>query len=112
MLQEPLLFIPTTPFYYVEVEEREERSYFDESTSVYEIHRTERVEDSVIARQLNYFSQPINSRTLLFHMKNGENHIGMIEEYKGRNVKIKTTTETKLIDGNEIEAISISSSRI
>lgn len=121
LLQEPKMFISTTPFYYIEVEkqeektylveEQEEKTYLEESTSVYEINRTERVNDLVIARQLNYFSQPANSRTLLFHMKNGESHIGLIQEYKGKDVKIKTAKEEVVINGNEIDAITISKSK-
>ncbi|MFJ8234576.1 hypothetical protein ACIQ34_02390 [Ureibacillus sp. NPDC094379] len=110
MIQEPLLFIPTPPFYYVEVEELEskrEEVYFEESTSVYEIQRAERVTDIVISRQLSYFSQPMNGRLLQFYLKNGEVVMGMIEELNNSIVKIKTAQESKIINGNDIEEITV-----
>ncbi|MBM7607901.1 hypothetical protein QUF56_04680 [Ureibacillus composti] len=111
MIQEPLLFIPTPPFYYVEVEDQveseREEVYFEESTSVYEIQRAERVTDLVIARQLSYFSQPMNGRLLQFYLKNGEVVIGMIEELNNSIVKIKTAQESKIINGNDIEEITV-----
>lgn len=108
-MEEPLLFIPSPPFYYVdEVRESNEKSLSDESTSVFEMNRSERIKDSVIARQLHFFLQPVNrlTRTLTFHLKNGESVTGKIEDLVGINVVVKTEEGTVSINANEIETIS------
>ncbi|WP_052123935.1 hypothetical protein [Ureibacillus manganicus] len=113
-LQQPKLFIQSPPFYYVEVKESpgEENTFFDESTSVYEIARSEKVEkiqNDVILRQLNYFSQPLyRSRNYVFHMEDGGKIVGAIVEVDGLNVKVKTSTNLEIINGNQIKAITIS----
>ncbi|BDH60903.1 hypothetical protein MTP04_10330 [Lysinibacillus sp. PLM2] len=110
-VREPLLFIQSPPFYYVEVKENavEADTLLDESTSVYEISRTEKIQNEVIVRQLNYFSQPNHRhRSLVFHLDDGDRIIGKLEEVDGISVKIKTTTNNLiLINGNEIKAITI-----
>ncbi|RUL54279.1 MULTISPECIES: 4-diphosphocytidyl-2C-methyl-D-erythritol kinase [Lysinibacillus] len=107
-MEEPLLFIPTPPFYYIEVEEAEQQPY-EESTSVYEITRSERIKNLVIARQLSFFSQPINSNRLLrFYLNNGDSIIGKIKEVNGATVKVLTTSDIIEIDGNAIEIITTS----
>ncbi|SOB91748.1 hypothetical protein SAMN05880501_101374 [Ureibacillus xyleni] len=107
-MEEPLLFIPTPPFYYIEVEESEQQEpYLDESTSVYEISRSGRILNPVIARQLSFFSQPLNSsRTLRFHLKNGDNVVGKIAGLNGVVVKVKTKDDIRELDGNEIDLIT------
>ncbi|MCP1143826.1 hypothetical protein [Lysinibacillus endophyticus] len=112
-MEEPLLFIPTPPFYYIEVEEAEPQDVLDvsmeESTSVYEIARSGRVVNPVIARQLNFFSQPINSnRILRFYLSNGESITGKIQEINGNIVKINNNEDIIEIDGNQIEVITTS----
>ena len=103
----PLLFIPTPPIYYIEVETEQEEPFLEESTSVYEISRTERI-NPVIAKQLNYFSQPARKkagRSLLFNLKNNERIMGVIEEFDGFNVKIKTSQAVEKVNGNDILSI-------
>ncbi|WP_052126149.1 hypothetical protein [Ureibacillus massiliensis] len=110
-VREPLLFIQSPPFYYVEVKETEVEAdtLLDESTSVYEISRTEKIQNEVIVRQLSYFSQPNHRhRNLVFHLDDGDKITGRLEEVDGISVKIKTTTNNLiLINGNEIKAITI-----
>lgn len=108
-MEEPLLFIQTPPFYYVEVDEDTEEACLEESTSVYELSRRERIKNPVIARQLHYFSQPVNrkNRCLTFHLTNGEKITGFIEGMDGILIKVRTLNETKTINANEIESISI-----
>lgn len=113
-IQQPKLFIQSPPFYYVEVKESpvSDNTFFDESTSVYEISRSEKVEkiqNDVILRQLNYFSQPLyRTRNYVFHLENGGKIEGKIEEVDGSNVKVKTSTDVTFINGNQIKAITIS----
>lgn len=109
-MEEPLLFIQTPPFYYIDVNEEKDEAFLDESTSVYEISRRERIKNSVIARQLHFFTQPINrkNRTLVFNMNNGEKFIGVIEDFNGIILKVQTSNETIEINANEIETISLS----
>ncbi len=113
-LQEPKLFIQSPPFYYVEVKESpvQDNTFYEESTSVYEIARSEKIEkiqNDVILRQLNYFSQPLyRNRNYVFHLEDGRKIVGKIEELDGINVKIKTSNDLVLINGNEIKAITIS----
>lgn len=107
-MEEPLLFIPSPPVYFLEIKESEQ-TFLDESTSVFEPLRSDRILDQVIARQLNYFSQPINqNRLLLFKLVNGETVIGVIEGLEGINVKIKNGEQILIINGNEIETINLS----
>jgi hypothetical protein len=107
-MQEPLLFIPTTPFYFIEVEpELEEKPFLEESTSLYEISRPERIENPVIARQLHFFSQPVNSHRLLtMHLKNGETYQGYIQTVESINIKLKVKDQIQIINANDVEAIS------
>lgn len=124
-MEEPLLFIQTPPCYYVEVEEvksetvivdekvedeivvEEPQQFLEESTSVYELSRTERIKDSVIARQINYFLQPINQQRLLtFYLLNGNEETGKIVELNGLQVKIRKNDEELFINANDIKAIT------
>ncbi|MFC5558442.1 4-diphosphocytidyl-2C-methyl-D-erythritol kinase [Ureibacillus thermophilus] len=107
-MEEPLLFIQTPPFYYIETDEDTEKS-LDESTSVYEITRTVRIKNPVIARQLHYFSQPSQrkKRHLTFHLTNGKVITGFIEGLDGIMIQIRTEKEITTINANEIESISI-----
>lgn len=115
-MEEPLLFIPTPPAYFIEVkvEEKEEAEdtmevQLEESTSLYEIARAERIENPVIARQLHYFSQPVNRRRILiFNLKNGESIRGNIQKIEGINVNLKMNNQLRIINGNEIEEITAS----
>lgn len=113
-LREPKLFIQSPPFYYVDVKESpvQEQTFYDESTSVYEIARSdknEKIQNDVILRQLNYFSLPLNrNRNYVFHLEDGERVIGKIDEIDGINVKVKTLTDLVSINGNEIKAITVS----
>lgn len=125
-MEEPLLFIQTPPFYYVEEEVTENETVIvadrvedeqvveepqqfleEESTSVYELSRTERIKDPVIARQLNYFLQPVNQQRLLtFYLLNGNEETGKIIELNGLQVKIRNNNEELFINANEIKAIT------
>lgn len=106
-MEEPILFISSPPVYFTEIAEVKE-TFLEESTSVFVLNRSDRILDQVIARQLNYFSQPINQfRTLIFHLSNGEKVIGKVEEVMGSDVKIKSSNQIFMIDGNEIELITI-----
>lgn len=113
-LREPKLFIQSPPFYYVDVKESpvQDNTFYDESTSVYEISRSEKnekIQNDVILRQLNYFSQPLNrNRNYVFHLDNGEKVTGTIDVVEGVNVKVKTLTDTVSVNGNTIKAITIS----
>nr|WP_106783857.1 4-diphosphocytidyl-2C-methyl-D-erythritol kinase [Lysinibacillus timonensis] len=111
-VREPLLFIQSPPFYYIDVREttvNEEDNILEESTSVYELTRTEKIHDEVIVRQLGYFSQPVNrNRSLTFHLEDGEKLVGKINEIDGIHVKVKTNNNIVLINGNEIKAITLS----
>lgn len=112
-LREPKLFIQSPPFYYVDVKESpvQDHTFYDESTSVYEIARSdknEKIQNDVILRQLNYFSQPLNrNRNYVFHLVDGK-VIGKIEDFDGINVKVKTLTDVVSINGDEIKAITVS----
>lgn len=111
-MTEPLLFIQTPPSYYIDLDEKQvsDDTLYEESTSIYEISRKERIKNPVIARQLHYFSQPINrkNRYLVFHMENGEKHTGIIEELIGVELKIKSDEEFITINANHIQSISLS----
>lgn len=116
-LREPKLFIQSPPFYYVDVNELpvQDNTFYEESTSVYEISRSEKIEkldtiqNDVILRQLNYFSQPLyRTRSYVFHLEDGGKVIGKIDEVDGSNVKVKTSTNLVVINGNEIKAITLS----
>lgn len=106
-MEEPLLFIQTPPFYYIDVENTEE-AFLDESTSVYEISRRERIKNSVVAKQLHFFSQPMNrkNRVLVFQLNNGNKITGMIEELDGIQITIRAENETMIINANDIESIT------
>lgn len=108
-MEEPLLFIPSPPIYYIEeVETSDERKMVDESTSVFEINRTERIKDAVIARQLHYFLLPQNrnARYLTFHLKNGGSLTGKIVDLIGINLVVKTSNGNITINGNDIDSIA------
>ncbi|MFC7685627.1 4-diphosphocytidyl-2C-methyl-D-erythritol kinase [Ureibacillus sp. GCM10028918] len=106
-MEEPILFISSPPVYFTEIVEVKE-TFLEESTSVFVPNRSDRILDQVIARQLNYFSQPINQfRTLVFHLGNGEKVIGKVEEIMGSDVRIKSSNQTFMINGNDIELITI-----
>lgn len=106
-MEEPILFISSPPVYFTEIAEFKE-TFLEESTSVFVPNRSDRIADQVIARQLNYFSQPINQfRTLVFHLVNGEKMVGKVQEIMGSDVKIKSANQVKMINGNEIETITI-----
>ena len=109
-MEEPLLFIQSPSFYYYDVEDEKDEAFLDESTSVYEISRRERIKNSVIAKQLHFFTQPINrkNRQLVFNMNNGEKIIGVIDSLDGINLKVLTTKETVVINANDIKSISLS----
>lgn len=109
-MEEPLLFIPSPSFYYVEVtESKDEKTLADESTSVFEINRSERIKDPVIARQLHFFLQPSNrhGRYFTFYLKNGESIIGKIVDLIGINVVIQTSKDEVSVNANDIDTISI-----
>ena len=106
-MEEPILFISSPPVYFTEIVEVKE-TFIEESTSVFVPNRSDRIVDQVIARQLNYFSQPINHfRTLVFHLEDGEKVVGRVNEVVGSDVKLKTSNEIIMINGNEIKAITI-----
>lgn len=106
-MEEPILFISSPPVYFTEIVEVKE-TFLEESTSVFVPNRSDRILDQVIARQLNYFSQPINQfRTLVFHLANGEKLVGKVEEVAGSDVKIKSLGQIYVINGNDIETIKI-----
>ncbi|MER2062999.1 MAG: hypothetical protein ABS894_08845, partial [Aerococcus urinaeequi] len=78
----PLLFI-ASPVYIqekrVEIEE--------ESTSIYVRPTTEKIETTLIARQLHYFSKPTKEpRVLLFILQSGEKIHGSIDKISGSQV--------------------------
>ncbi len=104
-VEQPLLFIPTPPVYYIEQEE----AFLEESTSVYELSRTERI-NPIIAKQLNYFTQPARikaGRSLVFNLKNNEKIMGVIEGFDGANVKIKTYQAVETLNASDIISIKI-----
>ncbi|MCM3386549.1 4-diphosphocytidyl-2C-methyl-D-erythritol kinase [Ureibacillus chungkukjangi] len=106
-MEEPILFISSPPVYFTEVVEVKE-TFLEESTSVFVPNRSDRIIDQVIARQLNYFSQPINQyRTLVFHLEDGEKVVGKVDEVVGSDVKLKSLNEIIMVNGNEIKAITI-----
>ena len=107
-VEEPLLFIQTPPFYYVDLEKVSTQQFFDESTSIYEISRSDKM-NPVVLKQLQYFSQPSNkknSRKLGFHLKNNQKLYGIIEEFDGANVKLRIEKNIELINLNDILAIT------
>ncbi|MEK9197559.1 4-diphosphocytidyl-2C-methyl-D-erythritol kinase [Ureibacillus sp. 179-F W5.1 NHS] len=107
-MEEPLLFIPTPPFYYIELDKEETQQFFEESTSVYEISRSEKT-NSVIAKQLYYFCQPVrkkSGRVLVLNLRNNEKVIGVIEEFDGYQVKMKVNENVEVINGTDIVSIS------
>lgn len=112
-MEEPLLFIQTPPFYFIEVDKHPDEASLEESTSVYEITRREReqIKNPVIARQLHYFSQPgiRKNRSLTFHLTNGEKITGLIDGMEGILIKIRTPKDTITINANEIATISLAS---
>lgn len=84
-----------------------ESQVFEESTSVYELSRAERIKDPVIARQLNYFLQPINKeRLLVLHLYNGDEVIGKITELIGLDVKLTMNDQELFINANDIRTIT------
>ncbi|QCR31598.1 4-diphosphocytidyl-2C-methyl-D-erythritol kinase [Lysinibacillus sp. SGAir0095] len=106
-MEEPILFISSPPVYFTEIVEVKE-TFLEESTSVFVPNRTDRIIDQVIARQLNYFSQPVNQfRTLVFHLSNGEKVVGKVDEVMGSDVKIKSANQFIMINGNDINTITI-----
>lgn len=106
-MEEPILFISSPPFYFTEVEELK-ASYLEESTSVFVPNRSERIIDQLVARQLNYFAQPVNqSRTLVFHLLNGDKIIGSVLGVEGNSVAIKSADQVIPINANDIKRLSI-----
>lgn len=109
-MEQPLLFIPTPPVYYIEMEPAQEEPYLEESTSVYELSRASEKINPVIAKQLNFFSQPVRKkagRSLIFNLTNNERITGVIEEFDGVMVKIKTYENVETINGSDIVSINL-----
>lgn len=104
-MEEPLLFIPSPPVYYIEPVKSVDERLAEESTSVFEIHRSQRIKDSVIARQLHYFLQPQNARPLTFYLKNGQSVTGKIVKLIGIDLVIKTSQNEITINANDIDTI-------
>ncbi|MDN4492306.1 hypothetical protein [Ureibacillus aquaedulcis] len=106
-MEEPILFISSPPVYFTEIAEVKD-IFLEESTSVFVPNRSDRILDQVIARQLNYFSQPINQfRTLVFHLVDGDRMVGKVAEVMGSDVKIKLSNQITMINGNDIKQITI-----
>lgn len=105
-MEEPLLFIPSPPVYYIEPIKTVDEQLTEESTSVFEIHRSQRIKDSVIARQLHYFLQPQNTRLLTFYLKDGQTVTGKIVNLIGIDLVIKTSQEEVTINANDIDSIA------
>lgn len=104
MQEQPLLYIATPTYHLAQLPVN------DESTSIYEIERPkpEVIQNELIARQLHFFARPVKqARPLLIVLNSGERLIGMIMEVQGKQVKIKSYNQIRLIDGNDIEAIYI-----
>ena len=101
MQEEPLLYIKTPTF----ITERQVFENCDESTSVYE--KVPVVGNELITRQLRFFARPMKrARPLLLVLMNGERFIGTINEVNGNEVKVQCYDTVRLIDIQEIVAIS------
>ncbi|ATP39134.1 4-diphosphocytidyl-2C-methyl-D-erythritol kinase [Solibacillus sp. R5-41] len=101
----PLLFINTPSFYREPIE-------IEESTSVYELLSTppEKIQNSLIARQLHFFSRPSKDpRPLLLVLKSGEKFVASIENLNECEVRLQCFDSVRIINGNEIVAIYSSS---
>lgn len=95
----PLLFI-TSPSYI------QEKSIEEESTSIYVRPIPEKIENSLIARQLNYFSKPVKEpRTLLFILQSGERIHASIDKINGSQVLLNCFQTKRWIHANEIVMI-------
>ena len=107
-VEEPLLFIQTPPFYYVDLENESTQPFFDESTSIYEISRSDKI-NTVVVKQLQYFLQPTikkSGRKLGFHLKTNRKVLGILEEFDGANVKVRIEKDIELFNLNDILAIT------
>ena len=97
----PLLFI-TSPSFIQEKQEKME----EESTSVYVRPAQEKIENALIARQLQYFSKPVKEpRMLLFILKSGERICASIEQVTGCQVLVNCVQTKRWIHANEIVMI-------
>ena len=95
----PLLFI-TSPSYI------QEKSIEEESTSIYVRPTPEKIENSLIARQLHYFSKPVKEpRMLLFILESGERIHASIEKINGGQVLLNCFQTKRWIHANEIVMI-------
>ena len=95
----PLLYINSPSFY-------TQSSPMEESTSIYEPKPPEIIQNTLIARQLHYFSKPTKEpRMLLFVMKTGEKIWASIEQIYGCEVKLNCYDTKRIIHANDIRAI-------
>lgn len=97
----PLLFI-ASPKFILEKQEKIE----EESTSVYVRPIPEKIENHLVARQLQYFSKPMKEpRMLLFILKSGERICASIEQVTGCQVLVNCVQTKRWIHANEIVTI-------
>ena len=100
----PLLFI-TSPSY-IKEKSIDEGNIEEESTSIYVRPIPEKMENSLIARQLHYFSKPVKEpRMLLFILESGERIHASIDKINGSQVLLNCFETKRWIHANEIVMI-------
>lgn len=98
----PLLFI-ASPSY---IQEKKIEEIEEESTSIYVRPISEKIENSLIARQLNYFAKPVKEpRMLLFILQSGERIHASIDKINGSQVLLNCFQTKRWIHANEIVMI-------
>ncbi len=100
----PLLYI-VSPSYF-EATQNLTQNQLEESTSIYERKPSETIRNTLIARQLHYFSKPMREpRMLLFVLASGEKIWASIEQIDGCEVKLNSYDTKRIIHANDIQAI-------
>ncbi|AWE06462.1 4-diphosphocytidyl-2C-methyl-D-erythritol kinase [Lysinibacillus sp. 2017] len=100
----PLLYI-VSPSYF-EADKSLTQSQLEESTSIYERQPPETIRNTLIARQLHYFSKPLKEpRMLLFVLASGEKVWASIDQIDGCEVKLNSYDTKRIIHANDIQAI-------
>lgn len=95
----PILYI-ASPSFYREVKKVEE------STSIFELAPSEKIQNELIARQLHYFSRQTKGPSVLcFELTSGEKIWASINKMEGCNVHLQGYDQQIILDANEIRAI-------
>ena len=98
----PLLFISSHSYFEVDLN----MELKEESTSIYERPPIEKIQNTLIARQLQFFSKPLKEpRQLMFMLASGEKILGSIESVDGCEVKLNCYDTKRMIHANDIIAI-------